>query len=128
MFGSFFKFRTGGGEYGKHTDIVPTCQAIPEQTWLEYKQLTNDQNAYQTVYGENKKHLMKRLEEERRREKMMQNESNSPRDNVVEMSKSVSVMQLGKNASVTESQTMTTMSSEESTSSDYLRKSKSLQQ
>jgi hypothetical protein len=49
MFTSLFKRKS---EYGKHTDIYPKPPQIPgDQSWMEYKQLTNDQDAFLRVYG-----------------------------------------------------------------------------
>lgn len=49
MFSNLFRRKS---EYGKHTDIYPNPPIVPgDQSWMEYKQLTNDQNAFITVYG-----------------------------------------------------------------------------
>ena len=66
MFSSFFQ-RKKSAEFGKHTDIHPSGFVPTDQSWMEYKQLTNDQNAYVTVYGASKKEIEKQQEIEKRR-------------------------------------------------------------
>ena len=43
-------------EYGgKHIDIVPAVEPDGDQSWMEFKNFTNDEKAYSTVYGLTKK-------------------------------------------------------------------------
>lgn len=58
-------FKRKQPEYGKHTDILPTGFVPTDQSWMEYKQYTNDQNAYTVVYGESKSNHERRLKKEK---------------------------------------------------------------
>ena len=55
-------------EYGKHTDILPKPGIyVPvEATYMDYKQISNNEKAY-LQYTEDQKHYMKRLQLEKMR-------------------------------------------------------------
>ena len=108
MFSAFLKQARSGTprEYGKHTDITPTCNAPSEQTWLEYKTLTNDQNAFITVYGEKKSVIIKRHAQEKREQDLQDLQGTSPKSGAGKL--------LNKSASVDLSESTNTEKSAES--------------
>ncbi|TNV76481.1 hypothetical protein FGO68_gene16111 [Halteria grandinella] len=127
MFSAFFKQARSSTpkEYGKHTDITPTCTAAPEQTWLEYKQLTNDQNAFITVYGEKKSTVIKRQAQEKKDQELQDSKGAGASPGLFDftrMTKSVS-------ADLSEGGSTTRTNSEESMlSGGVIKKSQSLKE